>query len=623
MCAQTASCNTCAGASYISSVDGLESSCFWCDKSKKCISTEAWEAGATCGNPKETQQSCPSRPSPPCPPNQARCDKAMQAAGSNCVLGMCVEVNAKTDDDRCEQGFIWCENLGRCMQPWLEDGLTRPEEFAARCGKPNSGKPANPLKGVKVPTQPPPPGIQAPPTVCGTSGGCPPMQFCTQTAGISLCRAYAKEGDECGGNFQQRNEAKCGPGLVCKTGVPGSMVNTKMCARIVLTTNKATFSPTLAPTNEPTQESVPEPRATSTCNSLRWPLQPGKTVCANSSPNDVCPLLLKHGEAFQFCAGAGGRICTLSELQEGIATGSGCKMDNERVWAADACGRNGHMTAGGSPSAGWPAICEQPEVSYRVRCCADQPTRTGPALPPAVSKEPQTCDQLGWPTAGDGICSNSVFPNGACLTDVDHDNAKSSCLSIGGRLCSSEEILKNHAKGSGCKLDTARVWTNTPCNGGVITLLGASDVGSLMCSKHTEGYGVRCCSSSPTNENNEVILPDSESRTCDQLGWDITGDVCASSKIAGMCSGQVSYRQAEAFCGYGGGRICTSAELSSAITVGTGCKLDRERVWSSTPCGAGHYDTQAGDPSKMSLHPLRCDNKDRLMYVRCCADKGN
>ena len=56
------------------------------------------------------------------------------------------------------------------------------------------------------------------------------------------------------------------------------------------------------------------------------------------------------------------------------------------------------------------------------------------------------------------------------------------------------------ATGSGCKLDSARVWTATPCpDGGVITMAGAKKAIGLFPMECTPGFAsvqYRCCADS-------------------------------------------------------------------------------------------------------------------------------
>ena len=50
-----------------------------------------------------------------------------------------------------------------------------------------------------------------------------------------------------------------------------------------------------------------------------------------------------------------------------------------------------------------------------------------------------------------------------CKTeDVTYAEAEEFCTSAGARLCSDDELQTNEAKGSGCDLDKARVWSSTP-----------------------------------------------------------------------------------------------------------------------------------------------------------------
>ena len=64
-----------------------------------------------------------------------------------------------------------------------------------------------------------------------------------------------------------------------------------------------------------------------------------------------------------------------------------------------------------------------------------------------------------------------------CISDVSYTEAQQTCMGVGARLCSLEELLDNEAYGTGCDFDHARVWTktnqNTTFNGTVFP--GCSD----------------------------------------------------------------------------------------------------------------------------------------------------
>ncbi|KAL3927787.1 MAG: hypothetical protein SGPRY_002671, partial [Prymnesium sp.] len=101
--------------------------------------------------------------------------------------------------------------------------------------------------------------------------------------------------------------------------------------------------------------------------------------------------------------------------------------------------------------------------------------------------------------------------------------------------------------------------------------------------------------------------------------------VCAESQNGlGGCHEKVSLQDAAKLCASVGARLCTTYELASNVAAGSGCSLDRVRVWSGTPCrnGAyiGHF-TQAGAISALRELPRRCSALPGEQWaLRCCAD---
>ena len=91
------------------------------------------------------------------------------------------------------------------------------------------------------------------------------------------------------------------------------------------------------------------------------------------------------------CAAVGSRLCTSSELESGIAKGTGCNLDNVPVWSSSACniasGRAGFYTVSGGGLGGGVAStsCEPALLGdASVRCCADALIRAAAANSDAV-----------------------------------------------------------------------------------------------------------------------------------------------------------------------------------------------------------------------------------------------
>ena len=91
-----------------------------------------------------------------------------------------------------------------------------------------------------------------------------------------------------------------------------------------------------------------------------------------------------------------------------------------------------------------PAMCAAADARARARCCGEQRKKIG-------------MDQYGGVSEGKDVCDD--------LKMVTFPEAEEHCESFGFRLCSSEELERNRAAGTGCTFDKTRVWSSTDCDG--------------------------------------------------------------------------------------------------------------------------------------------------------------
>ena len=118
---------------------------------------------------------------------------------------------------------------------------------------------------------------------------------------------------------------------------------------------------------------------------------------------------------------------------------------------------------------------------------------------------------------------------------------------------------------------------------------------------------------------------------CTDLGWRTKSaahpDTCAASEINGRCTAPRSsaFFGAQQVCASAGARLCTIGELEANVARGTGCRLDDEVVWSSTPCGGGgnfnKFFANTGAPSTRSRVCL--SSTLDLASLRCCASSAS
>jgi hypothetical protein len=107
------------------------------------------------------------------------------------------------------------------------------------------------------------------------------------------------------------------------------------------------------------------------CADLDWAMT-SADVCASSTPNGRCGLAMIFADATMTCAGLGGRLCSAAELVGDLAAGTGCELDDKRVWSSDACDGGVYTTSGSARFADRiPRQCSPVFGRAQVRCCAD------------------------------------------------------------------------------------------------------------------------------------------------------------------------------------------------------------------------------------------------------------
>lgn len=363
--------------------------------------------------------------------------------------------------------------------------------------------------------------------------------------------------------------------------------------------------------------------------------------------NGRCPprRKLPHFEASEMCTRVGARLCSVDELHHNIAAGSGCELDNEIVWTHTRCtddffAPNGGFVATTGAWTGKSPKCAPPETGlFLVRCCADSDPPESKRLPGSdqqieviEGKSSQSCVELGWDALEFGspkVCGASRFA-GKCPEPLAFIEAREFCLSQGARLCTTEELLSDEARGSGCRMDTARTWAaigeNQNCNKGrAISSAGSSMSAEQFpstCVEETQKLKPRCCAD---------VLPSVSRRSCAELGWRVqpgSGNVCAGSHVSerGGCSLPVPLQEARRLCVRRGARLCTAQELSNDEARGSGCGNDAKFVWTRSPCimtGKGRPGYLVGIGSRTNgpeSVEQQCRLPSSLAGVRCCAD---
>ena len=363
-------------------------------------------------------------------------------------------------------------------------------------------------------------------------------------------------------------------------------------------------------------------------------------------------------------------------------SGTGCTLDFEEVWSSTNC-TQGFESAFGSSQELTSGSCSEETRLLSARCCADvfdsgvssAPTVTlSPTLaPPAMLTESTlSCSDLGWGNAAsfgnETVCgASNTAPLSGCSGLISISDAVGFCEGAGARLCSAAEMSADEARETGCTLDEQQVWTSTKCDEGYELVYGASNFGGGLttCGDSHGLHFARCCadtvvttpqgilalpSASPTASPvpSPTPVPSHEpttsfvssevqvsALTCEELGWDNAAAfgsslVCAESHIvvSTQCEGLRSWSQANDLCLNNGARLCSIEEIEADETRGTGCGLDNDELWSSTPCGSDGFYLGFGSSGATTGDSPTCSplldaaGVNTRNFFRCCADVG-
>eukprot|EP01047_Picozoa_sp_COSAG01_P035048 COSAG01_NODE_2663_length_7293_cov_5.946483_1_plen_1241_part_00 len=255
------------------------------------------------------------------------------------------------------------------------------------------------------------------------------------------------------------------------------------------------------------------------------------------------------------------------------------------VWHWAVIGRPNRVS--GTPSQ-TEAVCADPDAVYSVRCCGDGSGQI----------------QLGH---SDFWCNSSVYGSTSVgCASLSFRAAQQHCQANGLRLCTREEVEAGCTASTGCSFDFAWVHTSTPCSPNatlqpthVLVAQGnnAKQGGMYSCSSSTSArHGVRCCSdtSSPVARvfqgtmwtQTTEVSPFASDLTCSSVWAKSDGLPGGQNNTVwgDNCSLAATYTQATAMCSAVGARLCTQVELFAGCTANSGCGLNDELVWSSTPC---------------------------------------
>ena len=71
------------------------------------------------------------------------------------------------------------------------------------------------------------------------------------------------------------------------------------------------------------------------------------------------------------CGAQGARLCTVNELEGGVAANTGCGLDGAFVWTSDSCGAGSFLVTDGSFTGRMPECRKTSTQTASIRCCLD------------------------------------------------------------------------------------------------------------------------------------------------------------------------------------------------------------------------------------------------------------
>jgi hypothetical protein len=129
------------------------------------------------------------------------------------------------------------------------------------------------------------------------------------------------------------------------------------------------------------------------CTELGWGFKYGNTaVCGESILQGICHAsTATFSDAVEICSEAGGRLCTLAEVETLAVSGTGCAIDSLLIWTQTQCSQGpGMFVRTGRFYDNIAAECESNGLTkLSVRCCGDKISALGSggdqALPAATT----------------------------------------------------------------------------------------------------------------------------------------------------------------------------------------------------------------------------------------------
>jgi len=278
------------------------------------------------------------------------------------------------------------------------------------------------------------------------------------------------------------------------------------------------------------------------------------------------------------------------------------------------------------------------------------PTTEEPPTEEPTTEEPTTesskdCTELGWSPITGNVCGhakrNLLLGDGVNYgcpepKKVKMAAADTACTAAGARLCTVNEIAAGAGKSTGCKTDSAYLWTSDVCTLRAGTPQRAQGVSIVKgqgmkngatqeaCASPDTEFAYRCCADhTPTSQARQ---------SCDQLTWTKSTDLqtsCGQSQNLGGvgemadCYDKHDWSFAAEVCARKGARLCSLNEIQSGVGKSTGCQHDSNRIWTGEPCAqssAENYFYSLKGNGKQSS--LKCEPVSKRRGIKCCSDSA-
>lgn len=171
--------------------------------------------------------------------------------------------------------------------------------------------------------------------------------------------------------------------------------------------------------------------SSTSCIDLGWKFRSDllPAVCGESDNINGC-FSREHvpfPDAVALCSAAGGRLCTLGELEAGATRGTGCNLDVKHVWTRSSCGSAGNSAWAAHGRDGFDPRClsgeaTAPDGGAAVRCCADTVVAAFAASRPETAQpQAQTdlrSDNSSWSAGSLGVILGVVLVSAAAVAAV-------------------------------------------------------------------------------------------------------------------------------------------------------------------------------------------------------------